>query len=80
MADLALTATAITDVSGATDDDHLVRLWLASTSSAHTRTAYAADAERFRSHVAKPLRAVTVADLSAWVEPFPAPTVRARVV
>lgn len=53
------------DSSGATSDAHLINLWLAGRSR-HTQRAYAADAELFLDMVAKPLRAVTVADVVAF--------------
>jgi hypothetical protein len=52
MANLTITNTG--DLSGATDDQHLVKLWLQSCSSANTRIAYEADTETFTTFVGKP--------------------------
>jgi site-specific recombinase XerD len=54
------------DYSGATDDDHLVDLWIRGFESPHTRRAYTRDIAEFREHTGKPLSSVKLADLSAW--------------
>ena len=48
-------------------DEHLVELWLHGRSR-HTRRAYRADSERFRTFVAKPLAMVTLGDLQAFAD------------
>ena len=48
--------------SDASSDDQLIELWLHER-SLHTQRAYRADVGRFRAWAAKPLRAVTLADL-----------------
>lgn len=55
------------DISGALDDSHLVRMWL-SGHPENTVRAYQADSRAFRLHVCKPLRSTTVADLIAFAE------------
>ena len=47
-------------------DSRLVSLWLATKTSPHTRRAYARDVAGFLAFAAKPLAAVTLADLQAW--------------
>jgi integrase/recombinase XerD len=49
----------------AATDDQLIELWLHGRSE-HTARAYRADVERLRAHIAKPLAAVTLADLQAF--------------
>ena len=49
-------------------DAMLIELWLSLKASPHTRRAYAAEAARFLEFVQKPLAAVTLAHLKAWVE------------
>jgi len=68
------------DVSGATNDAHLVELWLAGR-SVHTQRAYSKDAGSFLRFVGKPLPTVKVADLQRWVGSLTgAHTTRARRV
>jgi len=50
-----------------TADPQLLDLWLALKTSPHTRRAYSADAARFLSFVRKPLAAVSLNDLQAWI-------------
>jgi site-specific recombinase XerD len=63
----------------ADSDDTLLRLWLHGRSP-HTVRAYAADAAAFLDHTGKPLRAVTVGDVQAFVDSLnaTAPASRAR--
>ena len=49
-------------------DGELIRLWLSLKTSPHTRRAYRFDSSHFLSTVRKPLAAVTLSDLQAWVE------------
>ncbi len=51
--------------SGATNDDHLIKLWLHQ-KSVHTQRAYLADVERFRAFAQKTLSLVTVSDIQAF--------------
>ena len=51
--------------SEASDDDHLIELWLHERSR-HTQRAYRADVGRFRVWAGKPLRAVTLTDLQTF--------------
>jgi integrase/recombinase XerD len=64
-------------------DDQLLELWLHGRSR-HTQRAYRADAERFRRHVAKPLRSVSLGDLQAFADALDAlalvPASRNRVL
>ncbi len=70
------------NVSGARSDEQLIAVWLSTKTSAHTRRAYAHDAERFVSFLAgRSLASVTVADLQAFVDSLEgAASSRARVV
>ncbi len=55
------------DRSGARDDAHLIGLWLAGCSSAHTQRAYARDVAACRAWTGeRPLPALTLADLQEW--------------
>src|SRR6266852_2149296 len=58
---LDLTPRQIADL-----DDHLVRTWLRSHRSEHTREAYAHDVAQFRAFVSKPLAAVGIDDLQDY--------------
>lgn len=49
-------------------DARLVELWLSTKTSGHTRRAYATDAARFLTAVAKPLAWVTLADVQSFAE------------
>lgn len=51
----------------ATTDLQLIALWLHG-KSPHSQRAYRADVEKFTAHVAKPLQAVTLADLQSFVD------------
>ena len=63
-----------------TTDEKLVELWLHG-KSRHTQRAYRLDAERFLSFVARPLRAVTLADLQAYADSLSgAPATRIRAL
>jgi integrase/recombinase XerD len=66
-----------------TTDDQLIELWLHGRSR-HTQRAYRAEASRFRRLVPKPLRAVTLGDLQAFVDALDelalAPVSRNRVM
>lgn len=53
------------DAPEASDDDHLIELWLHERSR-HTQRAYRADVGRFRAWAGKPLRAVNLTDLQAF--------------
>jgi integrase/recombinase XerD len=48
-------------------DNQLIALWLHG-KSPHSQRAYLADVEKFTSHTAKPLQAVTLADLQSFVD------------
>src|SRR4051812_7291564 len=48
-------------------DDQLVALWLHGRSR-HTQRAYRADVRKFRRHIAKPLRSVTLGDLQSLAD------------
>lgn len=56
-----------TDLSGALDDEHLVRLWLAGRPDSTVRV-YKPVAHRFLVVLGKTLREATVADVIAWFE------------
>lgn len=60
-------ATLPIDHSGATSDEHLVRLWLLNRPE-QTRKSYNADATKFLAALGKPLHTATVADVGAWIE------------
>jgi len=53
--------------SQAASDNQLIDIWLHGRSP-HTQRAYAADAARLRSRIAKPLAAVTMSDLQAFAD------------
>src|SRR5947209_3231984 len=60
-------------------DDELVRRWLRSYLSDHTRDAYARDVARFRAFVQKPLAAVGIDELQDFADSLTGqPTSRAR--
>jgi integrase/recombinase XerD len=66
-----VTAVANLAVSPAPDGVHdarLVALWVSLKASGHTRRAYAAEADRFRDFVAKPLALVALTDVQAYAE------------
>jgi integrase/recombinase XerD len=76
----ATTATPSVFVPADTTDTQLVELWLHGKSS-HTQRAYRADGERFLTYVARPLRAVTLADLQAYADSLSgAPATRIRAL
>lgn len=52
----------------ADNEDAFVELWLGAKVSAHTRRAYRAESDRFRSAVGKPLEYVTLADVQAYAQ------------
>src|SRR5271166_1111787 len=56
-------SVVMTGQSGAGDDGKMVKLWLESFRSPHTRRGYEADAKAFRDFVCKPLAEVTVVDV-----------------
>lgn len=58
---------ARTDLSGAVDDDHLVRLWLAGRPNSTIRV-YKPVAHRFLTVLGKTVREATVADIIEWFE------------
>lgn len=57
-----------TAVATSSADAALVDLWVSLKTSAHTRRAYQAEAAGFLEHAGKPLAAITLADLQAWVK------------
>ena len=57
-----------TSIPSAENDDHFIQLWLRTKTSRHTRRAYRAEVERFRSMIGKPLVKVTMMDLQAYAE------------
>ena len=60
-------AAPLPDRSGARDDAHLIALWLAACSSAHTQRAYARDVAACLAWTGeRPLPALTLADLQEW--------------
>jgi integrase/recombinase XerD len=61
----------------ATTDDQLVTLWLHGRAP-NTQRAYAADADRFRAFVAKPLPMVTLGDLRAFADSLSGQPARGR--
>jgi site-specific recombinase XerD len=66
---LAVTApSGLAPAHDGSQDARLVDLWLSLKTSPHTRRAYAREAARFLSFVAKPLAWVTLADFQAWAE------------
>jgi integrase/recombinase XerD len=58
-------ADVLRDRAEASNEDHLIELWLHERSR-HTRRAYRADVGRFRAWAGKPLGAVTLTDLQAF--------------
>ena len=62
-----VTAAPIPAVAGASSDDRLIDLWLHGRSKA-TERGYRAEATRFQTHVCKPLRSVTLADLQHYAD------------
>ncbi len=74
---LAVTGTALVPIheptgpallpAQADDDAHMIRLWLARSSSPNTRRNYEREAARFLAHVGKPLGAVRMGDLQEYV-------------
>jgi len=63
----ALQPVAITGQGRAASDDPLVEVWLHGRSP-HTQRAYRADAERFRTHIPKPLAQVALSDLQTFAD------------
>lgn len=60
-------ATVVEYPAQADSDEHLVRLWLARSSSPNTRRIYERQAVRFLAHVRMPLAAVRIGDLQAYI-------------
>ncbi len=55
----------------ADDDGHMLRLWLARSSSPNTRRNYEREARRFLAHVGRPLGAVRMGDLQEYIASRP---------
>lgn len=55
----------------ADDDGHMLRLWLARSSSQNTRRNYEREARRFLVHVGRPLAAVRMGDLQEYIASRP---------
>jgi len=73
-------AVSRTDSIQASSDGQLVDVWLHGRSP-HTQRAYRADAERFQAAMAKPLAAVTLADLQRFTDSLTgAPATRYRTL
>ncbi len=68
MNETALASVAFVPQSSSSgeNDAAFIELWLSLKVSTHTRRAYAADVERFRMFVEKPLGRVTLADVQAY--------------
>lgn len=60
-------ATLPINHSGATSDEHLVKLWLLNRPE-QTQKGYRRDAAKFLASIGKPLYTATVADVGAWIE------------
>lgn len=77
-----ITIAIAPDVSGASSDDELVALWLATRGSPRTRTEYAHDARLLRAHLEEhgsTLATMTVSTFQSWIEGLQgAPASRAR--
>lgn len=56
------------DMSGAKDDAHLIDMFINSRASKNTRAVYRPNIDRFMEWLAKPLRQVTLADLTDYLE------------
>jgi site-specific recombinase XerD len=57
--------------SQADDDEQMIRLWLARSSSPNTRRNYEREARRFLEHVGKPLGSVRMGDLQEYIAARP---------
>ena len=55
----------------ADDDAQMIRLWLARSSSPHTRRNYEREAQRFLAHIGKPLGSVRMGELQDYVADRP---------
>lgn len=60
-------ARSVVMIRHAETDDHLVALWLSRHESPHTRRNYARQAESFLRHVGRPLAAVRLGELQAYL-------------
>jgi integrase/recombinase XerD len=61
-------ALAVPPAPDGVHDSRLVALWVSLKASLHTQRAYAAEADRFRDFVGKPLALVTLPDVQAYAE------------
>ncbi len=61
-------APAVSPAPDGVNDGRLIGLWVSLKSSAPTQRAYAAEADRFRDFVGKPLALVTLMDVQAYAE------------
>ena len=59
--------TALTELASAESDHQLVAMWVARSTSAHTRRNYQRQADRFLAHVARPLAAVRISDVQGYL-------------
>lgn len=64
------------DMSGARDDDHLIEMFIRSRPSENTQETYALNIRKFRDFIGweKPLRTVTLADMTEYVDQVKAET------
>jgi integrase/recombinase XerD len=65
---MSVIALAVSPAPDGVNDGRLIALWVSLKSSAHTQRAYAAEADRFRDFVGKPLALVTLPDVQAYAE------------
>jgi hypothetical protein len=56
-------AMAVARAPDGVHDSRLITLWVSLKASSHTQRAYAAEADRFRDFVGKPLALVTLMDV-----------------
>jgi integrase/recombinase XerD len=65
---MSAVALAVSPAPDGVNDGRLIALWVSLKNSAHTQRAYAAEADRFRDFVGKPLAVVTLMDVQAYAE------------
>ncbi len=64
--------TQLTAIPAQADDDgHMLRVWLARSSSSNTRRNYEREARRFLTHVGRPLATVRMGDLQEYIASRP---------
>lgn len=64
---VSVEAYPVAILAQADDDGHMLRLWLARSSSPNTRRSYEREARRFLAHVGRPLAAVRMGDLQDYI-------------